>query len=183
MTPFIDRMTRAAKLDVNLYEEVEADESALGQATGVVVLSSVASGVGLIETGGVAGVVVGTIMALVGWYVWAFLTYYIGTRLLPEPQTRASHGELLRTIGFSSSPGLIRVFAIVPSLHNMVFLIAGIWMLVAMVIAVRQALDYHSTFRAVGVCLIGWVVQAVILVLVLTMFGGLPEPMLEQEPF
>lgn len=183
MTPFIDRMIRAAKLDVNLYEEVEADESALGQATGVVVLSSVASGVGLIETGGVAGVVVGTIMALVGWYVWAFLTYYIGTRLLPEPQTRASHGELLRTIGFSSSPGLIRVFAIVPSLHNMVFLIAGIWMLVAMVIAVRQALDYHSTFRAVGVCLIGWVVQAVILVLVLTMFGGLPEPMLEQEPF
>jgi len=183
MTPFIDRMIRAAKLDINLYEEVEADESALGQATGVVVLSSVASGVGLIETGGVAGVVVGTIMALVGWYVWAFLTYYIGTRLLPEPQTRASHGELLRTIGFSSSPGLIRVFAIVPSLHNMVFLIAGIWMLVAMVIAVRQALDYHSTFRAVGVCLIGWVVQAVILVLVLTMFGGLPEPMLEQEPF
>ncbi|MCH8040665.1 MAG: YIP1 family protein [Nitrospinae bacterium] len=183
MTPFIDRMIRAAKLDINLYEEVEADESALGQATGVVVLSSVASGVGLIETGGVAGVVVGTIMALVGWYVWAFLTYYIGTRLLPEPQTRASHGELLRTIGFSSSPGLIRVFAIVPSLHNMVFLIAGIWMLVAMVIAVRQALDYHSTLRAVGVCLIGWVVQAVILVLVLTMFGGLPEPMLEQEPF
>jgi len=183
MTPFIDRMIRAAKLDINLYEEVEADESALGQATGVVVLSSVASGVGLIETGGVAGVVVGTIVALVGWYVWAFLTYYIGTRLLPEPQTRASHGELLRTIGFSSSPGLIRVFAIVPSLHNMVFLIAGIWMLVAMVIAVRQALDYHSTLRAVGVCMIGWVVQAVILVLVLTMFGGLPEPMLEQEPF
>ena len=183
MTPFIDRMIRAAKLDINLYEEVEADESALGQATGVVVLSSVASGVGLIETGGVAGVVVGTIVALVGWYVWAFLTYYIGTRLLPEPQTQASHGELLRTIGFSSSPGLIRVFAIVPSLHNMVFLIAGIWMLVAMVIAVRQALDYHSTLRAVGVCLIGWVVQAVILVLVLTMFGGLPEPMLEQEPF
>ena len=183
MTPFIDRMIRAAKLDINLYEEVEADESALGQATGVVVLSSVASGVGMIEAGGVEGVVVGTIVALVGWYVWAFLTYYIGTRLLPEPQTRASHGELLRTIGFSSSPGLIRVFAIVPSLHNMVFLIAGIWMLVAMVIAVRQALDYHSTLRAVGVCLIGWVVQAVILVLVLTMFGGLPEPMLEQEPF
>ena len=183
MTPFIDRMIRAAKLDVNLYEEVEADESALGQATGVVVLSSVAGGVGLIETGGAEGVVVGTIMALVGWYVWAFLTYYIGTRLLPEPQTRASHGELLRTIGFSSSPGLIRVFAIVPSLHNMVFLIAGIWMLVAMVIAVRQALDYHSTLRAVGVCLIAWVVRAVIVALVLTMFGGLPEPMLEQEPF
>ena len=133
------------------------------------VLSSAASGVGLIEAGGLEGIVVGMIGALVGWYVWAFLTYFIGTKLLPEPQTQASYGELLRTIGFSSSPGLIRVFAIIPSLHNMVFLIAGIWMLVAMVIAVRQALDYHSTLRAVGVCLIAWVVRAVILVLVLTM--------------
>lgn len=182
MTPFIDRMIRAAKLDINLYEEVEADEKALGQATGVVVLSSIAGGVGLIESGGVGLIVVGTILALTRWYIWAFLTYYIGTRFLPEPQTQSSHGELLRTIGFSSAPGLIRVFAIVPSLANTVFLIAEIWMLVAMVIAVRQALDYHSTLRAVGVCIIGWVVQAVIVGLALTMLGGLPEPPLEEVP-
>ncbi len=180
MSPFVDRMIRAAKLDVHLYEEVEADKKALGQAMGVVVLSSVASGIGLIEAGGVAGVVTGTIAALVGWYIWAFLTYFIGTKLLPEPQTHADYGELLRTIGFSSSPGLIRVLGIIPALTSVVFVIAGIWMLVAMVIAVRQALDYHSTLRAVGVCIIGWWVQAVIMALVLAMFGGLPEPMLEK---
>ncbi len=180
MSPFVDRMIRAAKLDVHLYEEVEADKKALGQAMGVVVLSSVAGGVGLGEAGGVEGIVLGTIGALVGWFIWAFLTYFIGTKLLPEPQTRADYGELLRTIGFSSSPGLIRVLGIIPAFTSVVFIIAGIWMLVAMVIAVRQALDYHSTLRAVGVCVIGWLVQAVIVGLVLAMVGGLPEPMLEK---
>ena len=86
LSPFVERLIRAAKLDVHLYEEVEADKGALGQAMGVVVLSSVASGVGLGEAGGVTGIVAGTIAALAGWFIWAFLTYFIGTKLLPEPQ-------------------------------------------------------------------------------------------------
>ena len=175
MTAFVDRMIRAAKLDVHLYEEVEADKSALGQATGVVLLSSAASGVGLAGAGGFEGIVLGAIGALLAWFLWAFLTYFIGTKLLPEPQTHADYGELLRTIGFASSPGLIRVLGIIPDLTSIVFIVAGIWMLVAMVIAVRQALDYHSTLRAVGVVVIGWVVQAVLLGLVLAMVGGLPS--------
>ena len=141
MTNFLDRMLRAAKLDVNLYEEVEADTGAMRQAIGVVVLSSIAAGIGSIATGGLGGILMGTIAALIGWFVWAFLTYYIGTKLLPEPQTRADLGELLRTIGFSSSPGLIRVLGIIPGLGGVVFIVASIWMLVTMVIAVRQALD------------------------------------------
>ena len=180
MTPFVDRMIRAAKLDVHVYEEVEADKGALGQAMMVVVLSSLAGGVGMMQAGGLLGILLGTIAALAGWYIWAFLTYFIGTKLLPEPQTHADYGQLLRTLGFASAPGLIRVVAIIPSFANLVFLIAGIWMLVATVIAVRQALDYHSTLRAVGVCLIGWLVQAVILGFILTMVGGPPESMLEK---
>ena len=165
MNNFLVRMLRAAKLDVNLYEEVEADTGAMRQAMGVVVLSSIAAGIGSIATGGLGGILMGTIAALIGWYVWAFLTYYIGTKFLPEPQTRADLGELLRTIGFSSSPGLIRVLGIIPGLGGVVFLVASIWMLVAMVIAVRQALDYESTLRAVGVCMIGWIIKALIFVL------------------
>ncbi|HEA47021.1 MAG TPA: hypothetical protein ENH97_01250 [bacterium] len=156
MTGLGNRIIRAAKLDVSLYEEVEADKTAMGQAMGVVVLSSIAAGIGTIAIRGPMGIVTGTVGALIGWYIWAFLTYWIGTKLLPEPQTKADVGELLRTIGFSSSPGLIRVLGIMPGLRNIVFLVASIWMLVAMVIAVRQALDYKSTGRAVGVCLIGW---------------------------
>ena len=165
MTTFWDRIIRAAKLDAQLYEEVEADTGAMGQAMGVVVLSSMAAGVGSVARGGLGGILVGTIAALIGWYVWAYLTYFIGTKFLPEPQTEADPGELLRTIGFSSSPGLIRVFGIIPGLAGLLFPVASIWMLVAMVIAVRQALDYESTSRAVAVCVIGWIVQLLIFVL------------------
>ena len=172
MASFQDRIIRAAKLDVQLYEEVEADKGAMGQAMGVVVLSGVAAGIGSIGTSGIAGILFGTITALVGWYIWAYITYIVGTKFLPEPQTKADHGELLRTIGFSSSPGLLRVLGIVPFLYGIIFLISGIWMLVAMIIAVRQALDYKSTLRAVGVCIIGWIIQGIIFWLFFSIFGG-----------
>ena len=171
MATIQDRIIRAAKLDARLYEEVEADRDATGQAVAVVVLSAVAAGIGTLGTGGLVGIVTGTIAALVGWVVWAFLTYFIGTRLLPEPQTKADYGELLRTLGFASAPGLIRVFGIIPGIAGILFLVAGIWMLVATVIAVRQALDYTSTPRAVGVVLIGWVVQVGIIMLAAPLFG------------
>lgn len=171
MNLFFDRMVRAARLDVSLYEEVEADQGLFGQAMAVVVLSSVAAGLGT-PGEGAGGIVGGAIGALIGWFIWAFLTYFIGTRLLPEPQTKADLGQLLRTIGFSASPGVIRVLGVIGPLSPLVFLVAGIWMLIAMVVAVRQALDYRSTGRAVGVCLIGFVVQPVVLLGLMLAVGG-----------
>ncbi|HEY5593735.1 MAG TPA: YIP1 family protein [Nitrospiria bacterium] len=163
---FVQRLWRAAKLDASLYEEVEADRSATAQALGVVVLSGLAAGVGTIgQFGGYGHVFPGIFWSLVGWLAWALLTYWIGAHLLPEPQTKADLGELLRTTGYSSAPGLIRVLGVLPGLTGIVFLVAAIWSLIAMVIAVRQALDYRSTWRAIGVCMIGWLVQALILVL------------------
>ena len=176
MNIFMDRIIRAAKFDVNLYEEVEADKDTMRQAMGVVVLSSLAAGVGSIGNLGLGGILLGTLAALGGWYIWAWLTYFIGTKFLAEPQTEADLGQLLRTTGFSSSPGLIRVLAIIPGLGTVVFSVASVWMLVTMVIAVRQALDYTSTCRAVGVCVIGWIIQTVILVLLFSLLGGSPSP-------
>ncbi len=176
MADFRGRVLRAAKLDINLYEEVEADKGALGQAMGVVILSSIAAGVGSMGIGGLGRILPGTIAALISWYVWAYLAYFIGTRFLPEPQTRADLGELLRTIGFSSSPGLIRVLGIIPGLTTIIFFLASVWMLVAMVIAIRQALDYRSTSRAIGVCLVGWIIQLFILGLAWSILGGSPQP-------
>ena len=166
-------MIGAAKLDVHVYEEVEADTSATGQAMGVVLLSSLAGGLGSVGlgAGGFGGVVGSGIAALIGWVVWAFLTYIIGTRLLAEPQTRADIGELMRTLGFAQAPGLVRVVGILPGVGSLVFSVVSIWTLVAMVIAVRQALDYTSTWRAVSVCLVGWVFQIVIGVVFL-IFGS-----------
>ena len=162
MNQLLDNMLRAAKLDVTLYETVEADKSMLGQATLVVVISSLAAGIGSMGAG-ITGILLGTVISLIGWYVWAYLTYFIGTKFLAEPQTKADAGELLRTIGFSSSPGVIRILGIIPGLNTVVNLVAGIWMLVAMVIAVRQALDYNSTGRAIAVCVIGWIIQMIII--------------------
>jgi hypothetical protein len=172
MSQLMNRIIRASKLDVHLYEEVEADTGATVQAMGVVVLSSIAAGIGSITQAGLGGILLGTIGALLGWVIWAYLTYFIGTKILPEPQTRTNPTELMRTIGFSSSPGLIRIAGVVPGFAGIVFIGASIWMMVAMVIAVRQALDYKSTFRAIGVCVIGWIIQMLILALLFSIVGG-----------
>jgi hypothetical protein len=162
MANFTQRMMGAARLDVRIYEEVEADKTALQQAMAVVVLSSLAAGIGSIGKAGVMGLVTGTLASLIAWFIWAFLTYLIGTKLLPEPQTQSDMSELLRTIGFSSSPGLLKILGFLPVLGGLIMVAASIWMLIAMVIAVRQALDYTSTWRAVGVCIIGWIVLIVV---------------------
>lgn len=175
MSNFLNRIFRSARLDAHLYEEVEADKTAMRQAMLVVMLSGVAAGVGSISKGGSLGIAMGTVTALAGWYIWALLTFFIGTKLLPEPQTKSNIGELLRTIGFASSPGLIRVFGVFPGVEKLVFPAAAIWMLAAMVIAVRQALDYKGVVRAAIVCVIGWFVQVAILLTIFSFFKILPK--------
>ncbi len=167
MSSLQDRMIRAAKLDVSLYEEVEADTGATSQALKVVLLSSVAAGIGSLFYVGFSGLVFSVLAAVIGWFLWALTTYFVGTRLLPEPQTKADLGELLRTTGFAQAPGIIRVAGIVPFFGMLVNLVAFVWMLVAMVIAVRQALDYSSTGRAVAVCVIGAIAYIMVTTLVL----------------
>ena len=167
---FINRIIRACKLDVSLYEEVEADSSATLQAASVVVLSSLAAGIGAIHMGS-TNFLIAPILSLVSWYIWAYLIYLIGAKLFPEVNTKADHGQLLRTIGFSSAPGLIRIFGFTPEIMSITFIGSGIWMLVAMVIAVRQALDYESTWRAIGVVVIGFLVQAIVLIMLLRIIG------------
>jgi hypothetical protein len=171
MTDYKDRMIQAALLNAAVYEEIEADECALRQAMGVVIFSSIAAGVGTIQKIGFGGVLIGTIFALLGWYIWAYMIYLIGTKILPEQQTRSTHGELLRAIGFSSAPGLLRVLGVVPGLLGIVYVGTGIWMLIAMVFAVKRALDYQSTLRAIAVCIIGWIIQGAVVIILLSLFG------------
>ena len=153
-----------------MYEEVDADKSATIQAALVVVLSSIAAGIGAISLGA-SNFFIAPLLSLVSWYIWAYLIYFIGAKLFPEKNTEADHGQLLRTIGFSSAPGLIRIFGFTPELMSITFIGSGIWMLIAMIVAVRQALDYESTWRAIGVVVIGFLVQAIVLIMVLRIFG------------
>ena len=163
---YTQRLIGAAALDSAIYEKVEADRGATAQACAVVLLSSVAAGIGARGLGGVSpsDIAFIAIVSLLAWAAWALLTYEIGVRLLPEPQTSADVGELLRTIGFASAPGILRVFGVLPGVTIPVFAITAVWMLAAMIVAVRQALDYTSTTRAIAVCVLGWVLAIVIAV-------------------
>jgi hypothetical protein len=171
MASLTARMLGAAKLDAATYEEVETDAGATPQAMLVVVLSNLAAGVAVVRELGIGGLLVASLISLIGWYAWAFVTYFVGTRFLPGAKTQADVGQLLRTLGFSAAPGLIRVLGVIPVLDDPISLIASLWMLVAMVVAVRQALDYESTGRAVAVCVIGIAVNFVVLYLLAKLLG------------
>ena len=158
----IKRMIGAAKLDIAIYEEVEADTSATRQAMVVVVLVALATGIGTLGSGGPAGLVVGIVAGLGLWALWAWITYFVGTTLLKTAETKANWGQLARTLAFAQSPGVLKVFGFIPVLGPLVFAIASIWQLVAMVIAIRQALDYTSTWRAVGVAVVGFIPYAIV---------------------
>ena len=169
----VNRMIRAAKLEVDLYEEVEADTTANRQAFLAVVVASLASGLGV----GIAGVrvegglwflwglLIGLATALVGWLVWSLFAYWLGTTVFRGPETSATYGELLRTIGFSNSPRVLSFFFFIPFLGGIIVFAVSIWALVAGVIAVRQALDF-STGRAIATCVVGWIAYMLIVFLV-----------------
>ena len=165
---FLQRAIGAARLDIPVIEEIEADSKATSQALAVVVLSSVAAGIGLADVYD-APLLTRVFLALLLWTIWAALSYAIGIYLLPEPETSTSVGELLRTTGFASSPGMLRFFGFVPGIGTTVYGISLLWMLVATVVATRQALDYRSTSRAFVVCLIAGVMAVAMTVLI----GGL----------
>ena len=171
------RAVRASLLDAHVYEEVEADRGSIAQAATVVACSAAAAGLGSFENGGWAGVVWCTLAAFAGWAIWAWLACIIGTRLLPQPHTSSNVGELLRTLGFASAPGLLRVLGAVPGLEFLnpwLYVVTGVWMLVAMVVAIRQALDYDSTGRALAVAFIGSPVEAALLVSTMLFVGPWP---------
>ena len=153
---FLQRAIGAARLDIPVIEEIEADSKATTQALAMVVLSSAAAGIGLADVFD-APLLTRVVLTLLLWTIWAALSYAIGLYLLPEPETSTSVGELLRTIGFASSPGMLRLFGFVPGIGTTVYGLSILWMLVATVVATRQALDYKSTARAFVVCSIAGV--------------------------
>jgi len=159
---FAERVKGVLVLDVKTFEEIEADRTANGQALLVVVAASVAAGLGAGVSLGTMGLLRETLGALIGWVMWAVVTWAIGAKLLPEPQTRTDIGELLRVIGYAYAPQLFAFFVFLPILGGVVSTVVAFWLLAATIVAVRQALDYVSTLRAAAVVLIGWLIFVVI---------------------
>ena len=169
----IERMIRASRLDINMFEEVEADTSATNQALLIVALVALATGIASLGTTGPIGLLVGVVLAIAGWALWAWIVHLIGTKIIPSHSTHADWGQLARTLGFAQSPGIFRALGFIPVVGNIIFAVASIWMLVAMVVAVRQALDYTSTLRAIAVVLIGFIPYLVLMSIAYAHLGAL----------
>jgi hypothetical protein len=170
----IGRMIRAARLDPRLYAEVEADETSIGQAAIVVLLAAFAGGINL--PGAPFAILLGGLLAaLAGWLLFAYVIYLIGAKLLPEPQTKASYGALLRAMGFANAPGVVKLLGIVPELRMLVFFVAMVWVLVATVTAVRHALSYESSWRAIGVCAIPLLASQLLIFVLASSISESPE--------
>lgn len=149
----VNRAIGAAMLNVDTYEEVEADRTATSQAAMVVLAVAVASAIGNYGEGS-PGMLAGVLGAFTGWLIWAGVTNLVGTRLLGGT---ADWGELLRTLGFAQAPGVLAILGVVPLFGGFIGLVVSIWVLVAGVIAIRQALDV-STGKAVITALLSMVV-------------------------
>ena len=171
----IDRVRRAAMLDVGLYQEVEADSSLNQEALIVVALVSVVAGIGGLVGGLIGGnigpaflaLVVAVVLGVVNYYIWSYLTYFVGTSLFGGT---ADAGELLRVLGYASGPRALGVLSFIPCVGPLIGLVGAIWALVAGVIAVREALDFDTT-KAILTVIIGWVVILVISTIVGMVLG------------
>ena len=177
---FGDRIVGAMKLDPNAFEDVERDPTAIGQSVGVIALAAVAAGIGSIYAGGLTGIVSMTVMSVIGFLVWSLIVWLVGTKVLPEPATKADFPETFRVLGFAAAPGLasvLTIIGIVPLIGwlfaLLISLVIWLWQIAAMVIAVRQVLDYSTTGKAIVVVLIGFVINLVITLLIMVpLFGA-----------
>ena len=164
---YFQRLQKAILLDVSFYEEVEKDKQFTDQAMMTVALVSVVQGFMIAGFAPIA-LVQGILGSIIRFVIWAFFIAFVGTRILPEPETQSNTGELIRTLGFAYAPGLLVVLKVLPIIGNFVDPVVVILQLAAMTIAVRQALDFNSTVRAVGVCIVAFV----LMVVALTLFIG-----------
>lgn len=171
MASLTERMAGAMKADVKTFQEIEADPTALGQAVAVIVIAGIAALIGNMFRLGVTRGVMMLVVNLIGYALWTLLVVLIGTKVMPEPATKADFKEGFRVIGFTAAPGVFNVLAIVPFLGPLVSFVVWIWMVVVGVVAVREVLDYTSTGRAIIVCVIAaaicWVISFLVLVPIL----------------
>ena len=168
---FLNRIYRSIKIDPDVFDEVQKDKKATIAAGIVVVISSLAAGIGASQLGAV-NFFLAPALSLITWFVWAYIVYFVGVKLFPDPKTKTTHTALLRSIGFSSAPGIIRVFGFNEDLMTVTFIGSAFWMLASMVVAVKQTLNYKSLWKSLGVVIIAWFVQAFLLISILALTKG-----------
>jgi hypothetical protein len=168
MASFGERVVGAMRLDTGTFEEIERDPTAMGQAAGVIALAAVSVGLGNLYYGGISGILGQVVISLIGYVVWSVLVWVIGTKVMPDPGTKADFPETFRVLGFAAAPGLLGIVTVIPILGWLLLFIIWLWQLAAMVVAVQAVLDYSTIGKAIIVVVIGFLVN-----LMITMFLGM----------
>ena len=171
MRLFLNRFVRAARLDVELYKEIAADPLTLNQAWITVLIYCMAAAWGSFGGVGAVGTNIAMITTLIGWYIWAFFTYFAASRFFRENQNdlgRMQRKTVIRAMGFASAPGVVRLLGVIPGLGIVILAVATIWMIAASTIAVKQALNFESTYRAAAACIIAWILSAFVQLVLFT---------------
>jgi hypothetical protein len=166
---FAERVIGALRLDAGIYDEIEHDPNALGQAAGVVALAALAAAIGSAGQIGVGGAVLLVLGSLLGWALSTAFVWLVGVYWLKHS---SDYQELLRTLGFASAPQILLLLNAIPVIGFLLALAARLWGLAAWVVAVRQALDVE-TGRAVLVCVLAVLVQAACAFGLVLLFGSL----------
>jgi hypothetical protein len=160
------------KLEPSAFEDVERDPTAIGQAVGVIVLAAVSAGIGNIYWGGITGIVTAAITSLIGFLIWSLIVWLVGTKLMPDPSTKADFAETFRVLGFSAAPGLLSFITIIPLLGYLIMFVIWLWQMASMIVAVKAVLDYSTIGKAIVVVLIGFIINLIITALVLVPMLG-----------
>ena len=171
----VNRMIRAAMLDVEFYREAEADTSLTQEALMVVILVALAGSIGSFIGGVISrgfgsallALIVALVMGVVTYYIWAYVAYFVGTQLFGAA---VDPGEMLRVLGYASAPRVLSILSFIPCIGWLIALAGGIWALIAGFIGAREALDLDTTKTLITVA-IGWVIMLIITAAISAVLG------------
>ncbi len=166
---FLDRVIGAARVDRPTYEEVERDQGATSQAAIVVVVVAIAAAIGGVSEGG-SGLIGGALAALLGWAISAIFIFFVGTRVIPSQHVEADLGQVLRTTGFAQIPGILGVVGAIPIIGWLAALVALVWGIITMVVAIQSALE-ASVGRAIAIAILAAILSGIVTFLIALMFG------------
>jgi hypothetical protein len=170
----INGMMRAMRLDKSFYEEVEHDPSYNQDALIVVILVSLVGAVGnflgsLIAGrsffAAIGGLIVGLLLAVLGYFLWVFVAHFVGTRFFKGSGER---GEVQRAFGFAYAPQILNILAFIPCVGGLIGLVAWIWSIATGFVAIRQSLDQDNTNAALTV-----IVSAIVVFIVISVLGAI----------
>ncbi len=169
MATFLERLRLAFTVNSDFYEEIISDPKTQAHSLWVVAIFAMAASFGTFGRAGGTAVNISLFVTLFSWYIWAFTTYYLGTRFFAETDTPKDKKTIMRVMGFASAPGILRIFGLIPHLSGLLFIVSSLWMLYASATGLKKALNYSSMSRAVGLTLASYILSLVVQAILMVM--------------